>query len=163
MTINQLVDTINPGADLGWILRLNQSHVEETSSLDTKRLTHLVATAFLAIACSPEAGFLIAFDERADYASENFRWFQKKFPRFVYIDRVIIAEKNRGQGLAKQMYEKLFSVAKAAGHNRIVCEVNTNPPNPASISFHESMGFKYCGKAKLSFSAKTVRYLERVL
>jgi hypothetical protein len=43
----------------------------------------------------------------------------------------------RRQGRGSDLAEAdLFAAAEAAGHDRVVCEVNSDPPNPASAAFH---------------------------
>ena len=46
------------------------------------------------------------------------------------------------------------------GHDRIVCEVNSDPPNPGSEALHRSLGFRAVGDAQLP-TGKAVTYLER--
>ncbi len=41
---------------------------------------------------------LLAFDQAADYDSPNFLWFRERFPRFVYVDRIVVAGEARGRG-----------------------------------------------------------------
>jgi predicted GNAT superfamily acetyltransferase len=49
-------------------------------------------------------------------------------------------------------------------HNTgIVCEVNLDPPNPASDAFHAALGFAEVGTAVIDNGDKTVRYLSRRL
>ena len=69
----------------------------------------------------------------------------------------------RKRGLARQLYEDLFRRAAAAGHGLVVCEVNSEPPNPASDAFHAAFGFAEVGHAAIQGGAKTVRYLARPL
>jgi predicted GNAT superfamily acetyltransferase len=107
--------------------------------------------------------FLIALEQGADYWSPNFHWFREARERFVYIDRIIVADSARGQGIARLLYEDLFEKAKAAGHHRIVCEVNLEPPNPASEAFHRALGFASVGQASIHNGAKIVCYLEKEL
>jgi len=57
----------------------------------------------------------------------------------------------------------LFEHAKAAGHDRVVCEVNLDPPNPVSDAFHASLDFSEVGRAVIHNGEKTVRYLLRHL
>jgi predicted GNAT superfamily acetyltransferase len=45
----------------------------------------------------------------------------------------------------------------------VVCEVNSEPPNPASDAFHAAMGFTEVGRATIHQGRKTVRYLTREL
>jgi uncharacterized protein len=107
--------------------------------------------------------FLIAFDQNAAYDSANYLWFRQRLPRFVYVDRIVVAANHRGQGLARRLYEDLFERARAAGHQWIACEVNIEPPNPGSDAFHARLGFNEIGRATLAHNGKTVRYLTRRL
>jgi uncharacterized protein len=106
---------------------------------------------------------LIALDNTAPYQNPNFAWFKEAYPSFVYIDRIIVAESARGQGIARLLYEDLFAAAHSAGVPRIVCEVNSEPPNPASDAFHLAMGFEKVGQAVLYNGAKTVNYFAKNL
>ena len=141
------------------LLALNNAHAIELSWLEPERLRHLVAEAFLALRTGDAEAMLLAFDEAADYDSPNFLWFRSRFPRFVYVDRVVVAARARGRGHARRLYSDLFGHAVRAGHDRVVCEVNSDPPNPASDAFHASLGFTEVGTGLLDGSGKTVRYL----
>jgi len=57
--------------------------------------------------------------------------------------------------------QDIFAAAKQSGHDRVVCEVNINPPNPISEAFHATMGFVGVGQATIHNGTKSVRYLER--
>jgi uncharacterized protein len=149
--------------NLALMLALNQAHEKETSVLDIKALKELADQAFhLPLRAEGRDGFLIALDQDAVYASVNFAWFKAQFRQFVYVDRIIVAESARGQGLARSMYEELFAVARARGHERVCAEVNKLPPNPASDAFHTALGFDVIGEAELA-NGKTVRYFRRAL
>ena len=147
------------------ILALNAAHEVETSPLDRSRLRSLLAEAFH-LGLKGQNGceaFLIAFDQNANYDSPNFRWFQRRFDDFVYVDRVIVAKAQQGRGLARSLYEELFTRAALEGHQRVVCEVNEQPPNPASDAFHQALGFEVAGRAELADRGKVVRYLVKDL
>lgn len=144
------------------VLRLNQVHVTELSDLDAAALDRLVCEAFFTSVVNGGDAFLIAFDQEADYDSPNFRWFQARYGRFVYVDRIVVAAPARGRGLAKRLYESLFESACAKGQSIIACEVNHAPSNPASDAFHRAQGFEEVGRADLA-SGKTVRYLVKRL
>jgi len=141
------------------LLALNNEHALELSWADSARLRHLVAAAFFAERAGFADAFLIAFDQDADYDSPNFLWFRSRYSRFVYVDRVVTAPQARGRGLARLLYGRLIDRATETGHVRIVCEVNSNPPNPGSEALHRSLGFSPVGEALLS-TGKTVKYLE---
>jgi predicted GNAT superfamily acetyltransferase len=150
--------------DLAPVLLLNNAHATETSSLDEESLAALLGMAFYARGIDRGAtAFLIALDHRATYENPNFAWFKTSRESFVYIDRVIVAQSARGLGIARLFYEDLFAAAKQAGHNRVVCEVNFEPPNPVSDAFHTAMGFEAVGQATIHNGTKTVRYLEKML
>lgn len=119
--------------------------------------------AFLARRIGSIEALLIAFDPDADYDSPNFLWFRERYPRFVYIDRIVVAPAHRGRGLARRLYDDLFEEARRRGHEQIVCKVNTEPPNPASNAFHARLGFVEVGRAVIPGGAKAVRYLRRGL
>lgn len=145
------------------LLRLNNDHAVELSLLTAERLAELIDRAFLAAEIGTAEALLLAFDQEADYDSANFLWFRGRYPRFVYIDRVVVAPAARGQGHARRLYEALFDRARAAGHGCVVCEVNSDPPNPASDAFHAALGFNPVGSAALPEKGKTVTYFMRAI
>lgn len=146
------------------ILALNQAHLTETSALDATLLRALIAQAFhVGLRDRGRHAFLIALDQEALSQSPNFHWFRSRYERFVYIDRVIVAPSQRGRGMARTLYEELISAAVQAGHVLLGCEVNLEPPNPASDAFHEALGFSEVGRARLPGGGKIVRYLTRRL
>lgn len=147
-------------ADEAAVLALNNLHAQELSLLDRARLRHLLRQAFLAAHIGECDAFIIAFDQDADYDSPNFLWFRSRFDRFVYVDRIAVSEAARGQGLARLLYGELFARARDAGHDRVVCEVNSDPPNPQSDAFHAALSFSMIGEAMLA-GGKRVGYLEK--
>ena len=145
------------------VLALNNAHAAELSWLEPCELRTLLQTAFLALRIGNLDAALVAFDQDALYLSPNFRWFADRLPRFVYLDRIVVAPHARGQGLAGRLYAALFDAARRAGHDRVVCEVNIVPPNPASDVLHRRLQFSEIGSADLPSRGKRVRYLERRL
>ncbi|WP_340107890.1 GNAT family N-acetyltransferase [Pikeienuella sp. HZG-20] len=148
--------------DLGWIHALNRAHEVELSPLTPPALQALIAGATYARAAD-DGAFLIGFDQSAAYESPNFLWHRARFGRFLYVDRIAVAATHRRSGLAAALYADLFAFAAARGLERVVAEVNAEPPNPASDAFHAGLGFKTVGEARLKARDKTVRYIERVL
>jgi len=143
------------------LLALNNAHATELSPLTLAEFNQLIRASFSATAFEEGAAFLIAFDETAAYDSPNFLWFRERYDRFVYVDRVVTSPLARGKGYAKALYADLFQRATLAGHSRIVCEVNFDPPNPASDAFHAALDFAEVGRASIHNGQKTVRYLLR--
>jgi predicted GNAT superfamily acetyltransferase len=145
------------------VLALNNAHAQELSWLEPEKLAHMVAQASLVCRIGNLGAFLLTFDQDADYDSENFLWFRARYPRFVYVDRIVVAPDARGHGYARRLYGHLFEHAAREGHDRVVCEVNAEPPNPASDAFHAALGFTEIGSAAIQGGAKTVRYFECLL
>jgi uncharacterized protein len=142
------------------LLRLNNAHATELSDLSAERFRALLDESWLALAAADGAALLLAFDPAAAYDSPNYRWFRARWPRFAYVDRVVVAPEARGRGLARALYARALDRAAADGLERLCCEVNLDPPNPGSDAFHAALGFAEVGRALLP-SGKTVRYLAR--
>jgi uncharacterized protein len=165
LTLESLTSVdVEPDAPRGaTMLALNNAHASDLSWLTPAGLEHLVGQAWLALRIGDVDAFMIALDQNAAYDSPNFGWFCARYPRFVYVDRIVVAPAARGRGIARQLYDALIRSASEAGHERIVCEVNIDPPNPESDAFHRQLGFAEVGRASINGGAKTVRYLVRPL
>ena len=150
------------GADIAALLALNNAHAVELSWQEPAAFTRLLAQACFARTAGVAQALLIALDQTADYDNPNFAWLAARYPRFVYIDRIVVATTAQGRGVARQLYAALIAHARAQGHTHLVCEINTDPPNPASVAFHRALGFSAVGEAMLA-NGKTVTYFERPL
>jgi uncharacterized protein len=145
------------------LLALNNAHAAQLSWLEPERLEHLVRQAFLVRRIGNLDAFLLALDQNAEYDSPNFQWFRARYEHFVYVDRIVVASPAQGRGYARRLYHDLFEHAVRAGHDHVYCEVNRNPPNPASDAFHAALGFVEVGTASVYGGSRTVRYLSRTL
>lgn len=145
------------------LLALNNAHARELSWLEPERLEYLVGEALLARRIGEIDAFLLTFDQDARYDSPNFLWFRARYPRFAYVDRIVVASSARGRGCARRLYDDLFKHAVRMGHDRVACEVNQDPPNPVSDAFHAALGFVEVGTARVYDGKRTVRYLSREL
>jgi len=148
--------------DFAWVIALGNDNQIETGPLDEDRLERLVGASYLSQVAEPDLGFLITFIKGSTYDSPNFVWFVERMNNFVYVDRIVVAAHARGQGIARRFYEGLFASAQAEGYEHVVCEVNSDPPNPISDQFHAALGFTPVGQASLS-NGKSVTYLSRAL
>jgi predicted GNAT superfamily acetyltransferase len=151
------IDRIAPG-DEADILALNNEHAAELSWLEAERLSFLLGEAFYARRIGDLEAFIMTFDQEANYDSPNFVWFRERYERFIYVDRVVVAAHARGRGHARRLYQDLFEHAERAGHTLVTCEVNADPPNPASDAFHAALGFTEVGDAVIHGGKKAVRY-----
>lgn len=76
------------------------------------------------------AGFLVGFLSPAQ-------------PQAAYIHFVGVRPDTRGQGLARNLYERFFELARSAGRTEVQCI--TGPSNTGSIAFHTALGFEVAG------------------
>ena len=144
------------------LLALNNAHAVETNLLTREKFEAMVDAAFFTRTKVGATALLIAFDQDAAYASANFHWFRERLPRFIYLDRIVVAKEQRGKGIARALYGELFDAARAAGHDIVVLEVNLVPPNPVSDAFHAALGFSEFGRGS-PYPGKEVRYLTKAL
>ncbi len=144
------------------LLALNNDHAVELSWLEADRLAMMLGQAYYARGFGNVDAALIAFDGASAYDGLHFGWFRARYPRFVYVDRVVVAARARGRGLARALYGDLFATAAADGQTLAAAEVNIDPPNPASLAFHAASGFLPVGEAPAP-GGKSVRYFVRSL
>lgn len=149
--------------DFPALLALNAEQVRFLSPLDDARLTHLHAQAVWHQVIEGDTGvcaFLLAFASGADYDSPNYRWFEERGGRFLYVDRVVVAASAQGRGCGRQLYEALFAFACAAGFAAVVCEYDLDPPNPVSAAFHARFGFVEIGRQMANGKQVSMRRAE---
>lgn len=144
--------------DRNGLLILNNAHARELSLLNEDEIRNLVEMSYYIGGIAPARAMLIAFDQNAPYCNWNFQWFRNRFCGFIYIDRIVVDVNLRGRGAGLRLYEDLFDKARRNEKTSIVCEVNVDPPNPASMSFHRKLGFEKVGEELLP-SGKRVEYL----
>jgi predicted GNAT superfamily acetyltransferase len=134
---------VEPG-DLAEVLAVNAAAVPNVGDIGLDQLAHLVEESTEALLLRDQegvAGFVLLLEPSARYESPNFRWFQARHQRFLYVDRIVVAERCRGLGLGRRLYDRVFAVARQRGIGLVTCEVNLVPPNPESLEFHARLGF----------------------
>lgn len=146
-------------ADFERIVELNAMFVAETSAMDLAKLSRLHALAFhhrVAVVDGEVAGFLLAMRDGAAYVNDNFGWFSARYPRFVYVDRIVVDAAAAGTGIGRRLYDDLFDRARRLGIGVVACEYNLEPPNPASKVFHDRFGFREVGRQLVAGGTKLV-------
>lgn len=146
-------------ADFARIVELNAAEVARTSAMDADRLRQLDALAAwhrVAEVDGHVAAFALAMDHAAAYDNDNFRWFAARYPRFVYVDRIVVAAGHAGHGIGRRLYRDLFDHARRTGIEAIACEYDLEPPNLASAAFHARFGFAEVGSRLLADGSKRV-------
>lgn len=145
--------------DFETICALNLAEVQHTSAMDTTRLAALDAISCYHKVVSLSgvvSAFLLAMCNGSAYQNENFEWFSKRYPRFIYIDRVVVSSASRGLGLGSLLYEDVFRYARAQAIPLVTCEYNIVPPNEPSRLFHDKFGFKERGSQWVANGTKRV-------
>jgi predicted GNAT superfamily acetyltransferase len=94
--------------------------------------------------------------EGTAYDSPNYRWFAEHCEQFLYIDRVVVSSKCRGQGLGDRLYEDLIAYARQQGVPQVTCEFYIDPPNEVSRRFHRKFGFREVGTQSVAAGTKRV-------
>ena len=130
--------------DFAAVLDLNESAIPHVSPIDMAALEEL-ATQSMSFTVARDhtgavAGFLLVLPDGEHYASPNYRYFADRYPSFAYVDRIVVGERHRGAGIGSRLYSHLLT-GSAADKPMVACEVNLRPPNPASVAFHERLGF----------------------
>lgn len=153
-------------ADVSQFLELNNRAVPHVNGLTEAAALELFGQAFYAKQFRARgylAGFLLVLAPGKAYESLNYRWFSARFDAFAYVDRIVIAEDHRGEGLGQKFYKDLVNVCQTNGIPRICCEVNLRPPNPGSSAFHQQQGFMSVGSQETEGGAKEVDLLVKEL
>ena len=132
-------------ADDARIAAVNADNVPEVGPLDDARLA-LFATSAVQLRVveldGTVEGIFVGLAEGLDYPSPNYRWFAERHARFAYVDRIALQPSARGLGIADALYEAFEDWARATGRPVVCAEVNTEPPNPRSLRFHQRRGFE---------------------
>jgi predicted GNAT superfamily acetyltransferase len=153
--------------DLERLHALNERSVPEVTSTTLDEFEHLVAMSAVALAvvvpdppdpAEAVVGFCLVLFPGQAYTSVNYQWFMDRFTDAAYLDRVVIDERVRGQGLGTAMYAEVERrlVASPGPIARLGLEVNLEPPNPLSLAFHERLGFIEAGRQRTPYGAEVV-------
>jgi len=152
------------GEDLATLAAINNDAVPKVNHLSVARLRELVDMAAVAVCAEvgeSVAGMVLALRPGADYDSAYYQWFSARFSDFLYVDRIVVDARFRGQGIGAVLQDEVAARARMLGISRITCEVNLAPPNPGSMRFHQRLGFREVDQ--LRTGAKLVGLLEKVL
>ncbi len=137
--------------DLDAVLALNNAASGGISPMDRTQLQHFyqIADYFRVAEMNGHvAGFLIALRENADARGANFRWFKQRYERFVYIDRIVVANTYRRHGLGRVFYSDVQSFAEPRAP-MLTCAVDLEPRDDVAVLFHGTYGFHEVGQQML--------------
>lgn len=128
------------------VLGINADSQPHVARLWPAELTRLLALSAQHVVVEDAAGgvigYALVFAHDADYDGEEFQILRRQLAEpFLYIDQIALAPSARGRGIGRLVYAGLAQRAEAQGLRALCCEVNTQPANPASLAFHERLGF----------------------
>ena len=72
------------------------------------------------------SGFLLVLPSGLEYKSLNYKWFSSKYDKFAYIDRIVIIDEFKENGIGKSLYLDLEK--NISEYKLIACEFNIEPP-----------------------------------
>ena len=165
MSQSELEPRLFKATDIDAALELNNANSPAVGEIDRSQLEFLIEHSLYSFAIGTEQlqAFCITFAPGAPYTSTNYQWFSRKYPDFVYLDRIVVKENMRNQTLGEKLY---LAVEQRMLKDRcapiLTCEVNLNPPNLGSIRFHKRIGFSEVGQQDskpgltVSMLAKTI-------
>lgn len=145
--------------DFARILELNQESVHFLSPMDMEKLEQLAGQAELLEVVEVDGqveAFILTLTEGKEYDSVNYLWFAERYERFLYIDRVVVSVRMHGKGLGGMLYKEIFGYAVRKSIPFVTAEIDINPPNPGSLTFHEKFGFEEVGRQSVAGGKKIV-------
>lgn len=152
-------------ADHDAVRALNNGAVPHVNALTAEQFAQVVAYAAYFRVAEDEAGiagFVLCVPRGTTYWSGNYAWFTERYEAFLYLDRVVVAERARGSGVGRALYGDLVAFARGRWP-RITLEVNLRPPNPGSLAFHHRVGFTDVGIREYDDGVNAVLMMVREL
>lgn len=147
--------------DVGSMWVINEQGLPGTGQVSKQQMAGLLNLSALALGVFRDQellGFVICLPPGTSYGSLNYAWFNQRFETFMYVDRIAVAQHHRDQGIGSMLYDELIARSDEQGVP-VAAEVNSRPPNPGSVRFHERFRFKQVGE--LHHQDKSVMMLLR--
>ena len=147
--------------DVASMRSINEQGLPVTGQVSKQQMADLLNLSALSLGVFREQevlGFVICRSPGTSYGSLNYAWFNQRFEAFMYVDRIAVAQQHRDQGIGSMLYEQVIASSDERGVP-VAAEVNSTPPNPGSMRFHERFRFKEVGE--LHHQEKSVMMLLR--
>jgi predicted GNAT superfamily acetyltransferase len=120
--VKELHDVLAPREEL---LRVNNANARDTSLLTREKFDRMIGLARVATFIESGPAFLLAFEQNDDYDGAHFLWFRSRFDRFLYIDRIVVAQGHRRLGVGHMLYVDLFRADRTA--RPFQCRLRSEP------------------------------------
>ena len=136
-------------SDIQGLIRINDFAVPAVNSISSNKFEWFLENSLyfkLIESSSKEVkGFLLVLSQNLEYESLNYIWFNKRFKKFAYVDRIAILDQFKRKGFGRKLYSDLENTIKS-NYDMIACEYNLRPMNYESEKFHLSAGFEKIGE-----------------
>lgn len=131
-------------ADVPAMWRINEAGLPGTGRITEAALEDMLSYAELAVGAFEDEllGYVLCLPPRTRYGSLNYAWFNENFADFLYVDLIAVAPEHRDRGIGSELYRRVA----AHGDSPVAAEVSLDPPNPASMRFHQRHGFERIGE-----------------
>lgn len=131
--------------DVDGVLKLNNASIPAVNELTKTELENILKMSqksWIVERDGVVAAALLTLESGESYQSDNYTWLDNQFDNYCYVDRIMVDVQAKRNGLGKQLYDMLETYAKAIRAEVLLCEVNIEPPNPQSLSFHNDLGWE---------------------
>ncbi len=137
--------------DLDRLVSINEANVPEVGPADHDHLAFLIDESAIRLVLEADdqiAGFCLVLGPGSTYDSVNYTYFMGRYDDALYLDRVAFDHRFQGRGFGQALYAAVYEqmVREHADAARLTLEVNLDPPNEASLRFHERQGFVEVGR-----------------
>ena len=129
------------------IWAINEEGLPGTGKVSQQEIKALLEFSSLSIGAYLEdrlVGFVICLPPNTDYGSLNYAWFNQRYDKFLYVDRIAVSIEFQNQKIGSILYEHVKKQAEEMDIP-VTAEVNIHPPNPGSMRFHDRHGFEQVG------------------
>lgn len=144
--------------DFDTVLALNQGALEGVGPLDMERLEWIVDLADRVLIADVDGvigGFVVTIAPGTAYDSPNYAWFEERFDKHCYLDRIVVSPGHRRTGIASALYDEIE-------RNRpVTLEVYAEPPNVPSLAFHAARGYDEIGRLPQQNGKVTAMFVKR--
>ena len=129
--------------DVSAVWRINEEGLPGVGKISEVALRDLLTLAELPLGIfdGPDlVGFVLCLPPGTRYGSLNYAWFNERYERFLYVDRIAVSAAYRDRQLGTELYTCVIEYAEES-RRRVAAEVSLKPPNPGSMRFHARHGF----------------------
>lgn len=146
------------------ILKINAASRPAVAALDPAELDRLLTLGDahrVAVAGGAVIAYMLVIAHQCAYDGKEFQYFSGRLPEpFLYVDQIAVDPVRSRAGVGRELYAALGEIARLQQIKWLCCEVNTMPPNPASLDFHRSLGFSSIGNGD-TLDGRRVAFLVR--